>query len=342
MSPRGPAPGPDARDDDEEDEGTLHTGVAIAGRLDVAVAALVPDLSRSRATALVKEGAVTVAGQPARKPSDKVDEGTPLSVLVPAPTPLEALPQDLPITIVYEDADVVVVDKAAGMVVHPGAGHPDGTLVNALLFHVRDLSGIGGVARPGIVHRLDRGTSGLLVVAKHDTAHRALQAQFADHSAGRRYLAVTMGVPRAPSGTIQSRLARHPKDRIRFASTEGSHGKEAITHWRRRSAARGCALVECVLQTGRTHQVRVHLAEAGWPLLGDGTYAGKRRPNSLVRDLVGDRDRPMLHAWQLRFAHPADGRPCQFVVPPPPDLQAVLDRLALPVPDPQDILPRPT
>jgi len=322
--------------------GETVEGPATAGRLDVVVAALVADLSRAQAARLIRDGRVRLDEAMVRKPSTKVAEGQSVRVYLPPPMPTQAVAQDLPLHIVYEDADVVVVDKAAGMVVHPGAGHPDGTLVNALLHHVGDLSGIGGVIRPGIVHRLDRGTSGLMVVAKHDLAHRHLQAQFADHTAGRRYLAITMGAPDTPSGTIRSHLARHPTDRVRFASTDGSHGKRAITHWWRRGAAGGCGLVECALQTGRTHQVRIHLAEQGWPLLGDGMYAGRRNPNGKVRDLAGDGTRPFLHAWQLHFVHPADERPVRFVAPPPADFQAVLDRLGLTVPDPDDVAARPT
>lgn len=324
------------------DESTIVEGASVAGRLDVAVSALMPDLSRSQATRLVRDGHVQLDGVPVDKPSTKVQAGQAVRIVLPPPVPTEALPEDLPLDIVYEDGDVVVLDKQAGMVVHPGAGHAQGTLVNALLHHIGDLSGIGGVVRPGIVHRLDRGTSGLMVVAKHDVAHRHLQAQFAEHTAGRRYLAVTMGIPGRLEGTIRSSLARHPTDRLRFASTDGDQGRAAVTHWWMRGHAHGCALVECALRTGRTHQIRVHLAEQGWPLLGDRMYAGRRNPTAVVRDLEGDGSRPYLHAWQLHFAHPADERPMRFVAPPPADFQAVLDRLELAVPDPDDIAPRPT
>ena len=300
-----------------------------AGRLDAVLAARVPDLSRSRVAALVKEGRVRVDGVAVTRASAKVRPGAVAEIDVPPPRPAEAVAQALPIRIVHEDEDVVVVDKAAGMVVHPGPGHPDGTLVNALLHHVRDLSGIGGVERPGIVHRLDKGTSGLLVVAKHDRAHQALAAQFADHSAGRTYLALCVGQPPAARGVKESQLARHPTDRLRWASTD-SGGKRAVTHWCVRERAGTVVLVECRLETGRTHQVRVHLTELGLPLVGDPTYKrrNQRLPATLRRAGLAE-DRPMLHAWQLRFAHPSGGRPMVFEARPPADLSGALAAVGL-------------
>lgn len=215
-----------------------------------------------------------------------------------------------------------MIDKAPGMVVHPGAGHPRGTLVNALLHHLDDLSGIGGAIRPGIVHRLDKGTSGLLVVAKTDQAHQCLAAQFADHSAGRTYLALCAGQPALDQGTLRSQLGRHPKHRVRFASVE--HGKEAITHWAVEERLGTISAIRAVLDTGRTHQIRVHLSEAGWPLLGDPLYGRARAPAS-IRGLLPE-DRPMLHARELRLRHP-DGRDLVFHAPLPPDMQAVLEAL---------------
>lgn len=309
-----------------------------AGRLDAVLAALLPELSRSRVAHLVREGAVTVDGAVIRRPSLKVGPGAQVVVRVPEPVPDEAVPQDLPLRIVYEDEALVVVDKEAGMVVHPSPGHPDGTLVNALLHHVGDLSGIGGVQRPGIVHRLDRGTSGLLVVAKGDAAHRALAEQFARKTAGRVYLALVYGAPREDRGTFVSCLARHPTDRLRWASTDGSYGKEAVTHWEVRARAGTVSLLECELETGRTHQIRVHLSEAGHPLIGDRTY--RRRNTRLPATLRGlvDPDapveRPLLHAWQLRFTHPETGALMAFAAPPPADFTAALDALGVPVPTP--------
>jgi len=300
------------------------------GRVDAVLAEALPELSRSRCTALVRQGRVRVNGTLPARPSSKVHVGDTLEVDLPPPTPAEARPQDLPVRFVYEDEHLVVVDKDPGMVVHPGAGHPDGTLVNALLHHVGDLSGIGGVQRPGIVHRLDKGTSGLLVVAKGDAAHQHLAAQFAAHSAGRTYLALCLGAPVSDGGVIRSRLARHPRDRVRWASTlDPDHGKEAVTHWVVQGRAHGVCLVRCTLETGRTHQVRVHLTELGLPLVGDPLY--KRRGHPLpepLRGLVHD-DRPLLHAWRLHLAHPADGRPMSFEAPLPADFIAALEAVGL-------------
>jgi 23S rRNA pseudouridine1911/1915/1917 synthase len=300
--------------------------VLTPARLDAALAAALPEHSRSRLAALVKDGRVRVDGRVEVRPGFRVEPGARVELDLPEPTPVGLIAQDLPIHIVWQDADVVVIDKAPGMVVHPGAGHADGTLVNALLFHVRDLSGIGGELRPGIVHRLDRGTSGLMVVAKHDRAHRHLAEQFADHSAGREYLAICAGRPAGDAGRIASNLARHPTDRVRFASTtEPDAGRRAVTHWRvLERFDDGYLLLRCRLETGRTHQVRVHCTEAGMPLLGDPLY-GRAKPPERARDLV-DAERPLLHATKLHFQHP-DGRDLRFDAPPPPDFQAVLDAL---------------
>ena len=307
------------------------------GRLDAVVASAVPEISRSQATRLVKEGHVTVLGTTVTKPSFKVLSGTRLSVTVPPPASSETVPQDLPLDIVYQDTDVAVVHKPAGMVVHPAPGHPDGTLVNALLHHLGDLSGVGGIERPGIVHRLDRGTSGLLVVAKNDVAHRALQAQFKDRTAGRVYLAVALAQPREDSGTVRKNVGRHPTDRLRFHAFKkgGDQGKRAITHWQ--VVGRGkhdLALVRCKLETGRTHQIRVHLTSIGHPLVGDDLYQRRdRRTPRAVEDLV-EEGRTMLHAWQLTFQHPADGAPRTFVAAPPSDFLALCERAELEIPEP--------
>jgi 23S rRNA pseudouridine1911/1915/1917 synthase len=315
---------------------TRIDGVAPSdGRLDVLVGLLVDGLSRSRASTIVKEGRVTVEGLVLAKPAQTVHRGARVSIDVPDAIPDRALPQDLPIRVVYEDPDVVVVDKEPGMVVHPGAGHADGTLVNALLHHVEDLSGIGGVERPGIVHRLDRGTSGLIVVAKNDAAHHGLADQFAAHTAGRTYLAITLVAPETNSGTITSELARSPRDRMKFASTTFGGGRHAVTHWR--VLARGLdgvAMIGCQLETGRTHQIRVHMSEAGWPLAGDDVYAKRRvRTPAWLAEFLPE-DRPMLHAFRLRFTHPRDGRACQFEAPVPDDFAAALAAAELVVPDP--------
>lgn len=304
------------------------------GRLDRVLAEVVPDLSRSRLAELIRQGAVTVEGREERRPSAKVHEGARLQLQIPDPRPAEAQPQDLPLDVVYEDDALVVVHKAAGMVVHPAPGHPDGTLVNALLHHVQDLSEIGGVQRPGIVHRLDRGTSGLMVVAKTDAAHQGLSAQFAAHTAGRHYLALCMSPPSGERGTHMSQLARHPTDRFRWASTERG-GKHAVTHWAVRGRAESVALVECRLETGRTHQIRVHLTELGHPLVGDKTYRRRsiRPPDVLNVLLDPEVERPMLHAWRLHFDHPSDGEPRSFEVAPPEDFQAMMAAVRLVLPD---------
>lgn len=297
-----------------------------AGRLDSVLADAIDDLSRARIAGLIKDGQVSVEGLDSVRPSTKVDIGARIDIQVPPPEPDVAQPQDLPLEIVYQDADVVVVNKAVGMVVHPGAGHPDGTLVNALLFHVGDLSGIGGVLRPGIVHRLDRGTSGLLVAAKNDRAHQALAAQFADRTAGRTYLALVHGWPKADSGTIDRPIGRHRTQRVRFTSIDPSgEAKRAVTHYRvlgRAGQGRGKrALVECRLQTGRTHQIRVHLADEGHPLVGDALYLPRKRQPAV--------DRPMLHAWKLRFVHPTSGEPVEFEAKLPDDFGEALRRLQI-------------
>jgi len=315
----------------------LQGVAAFEGRLDTVLADAFPDLSRARAAALVKEGRVAVGDRTTLKPASRTAAGVLLTVELPDPAPASSLPQALPLTIVYQDEALVVVDKGAGMVVHPSAGHPDGTLVNALLHHVRDLSGIGGVERPGIVHRLDRGTSGLLVVAKTDAAHASLSAQFAAKTTGRRYLALCLGSPAEEAGTVRSFLGRHPRDRLRWASTDGSWGREAITHWRVVARAGTVSLLECRLETGRTHQVRVHLTEAGWPLVGDPVYKrrGRRAPASLRDFLAAHPERPLLHAWRLAFDHPDTGARMAFAADPPEDFLEALACVGLSWPLPE-------
>jgi 23S rRNA pseudouridine1911/1915/1917 synthase len=302
------------------------------GRLDVVVAGLHPEVSRTRAAIWIKEGRVQVEGRVELRPSAAIAPGASVVLDVPSPIPAMAIAQDLPLRIVDQDDDLAVIDKDPGMVVHPAPGHPDGTLVNALLFHLRGLSGIGGEERPGIVHRLDRGTSGLLVVAKHDVAHRTLAAQFARHTAERRYLALVYGIPEE-QGTIRSLLARHHRDRLKYASTDREElGKVAITHFRRIAVAGRLSLVGCRLETGRTHQVRVHMFESGFPLVGDGLY--KRKVDALpvkVRSLVESLgDRPLLHAASLSLDHPRTGERKRWVAPVHADMAAVLRALEIP------------
>ena len=252
-----------------------------------------------------------------------------MRVTVPPPVAAEPEPEDIPLAVVHEDAHLLVVDKPAGLVVHPAAGAPRGTLVNALLARVRDLSGVGGTLRPGIVNRLDRGTSGLLVVAKDDETHRALARQFAGRTVEKEYLALVLGVPRARAGTIDAPIGRDPVHRKKM-SVRAPRGREARTSYEVAEAFAGAALLRVRLHTGRTHQIRVHLASRGHPIAGDAVYGGTR-PLSLrrgaLREALLDLKRPALHATRLRFVHPATGQTVTFESPLPDDLRAVLERL---------------
>ncbi|MEI8036964.1 MAG: RluA family pseudouridine synthase [Verrucomicrobiota bacterium] len=282
-------------------------------RLDAFLAARLPDLSRSRIQVLIREQFIVVNGQPA-KPRDAVKAGDRIAIAVPEAVPLDALPQDIALEILFEDDDLVVLNKAPGMVVHPAAGNPDGTLVNALLHHCRGkLSGIGGVERPGIVHRLDKDTSGCLVVAKSDVAHQSLVSQFSGRSTMEKlYLAVTQGIPKPAQDSVFTHLGRHPVHRQKMAVVNPPGGKTAITDYQTLAAdpATLTALVLCHLHTGRTHQIRVHMLHKGTPLVGDPIYG---RP-STTSELTG---RLMLHAWRLSFNHPVTGERRQFEAPVP-------------------------
>ncbi|MCB2066471.1 MAG: RluA family pseudouridine synthase [Erythrobacter sp.] len=306
---------------------TLQGELTGAGRLDKVLADLT-DLSRERIKALIAEGKVEVDGKPATSASAKVQAGLSFSVHLPPPADPQACPQDIPITVVYEDEHLIVVDKPAGMVVHPAAGNPDGTLVNALLHHCRgQLSGIGGVARPGIVHRIDKDTSGLLVVAKSDVAHEGLAQQFADHSLERAYLAVCSGHPRPPAGTVDARLGRSDRDRKKMAviPDDARRGKHAVTHYRTLERLDHCALVECRLETGRTHQVRVHLASIGHPLVGDPVYGRDPAPLRPLLKSLGFH-RQALHAARLGFVHPVSGNRLSFSSELPADMRELIDQ----------------
>jgi len=290
-------------------------------RLDRALAAAVPTISRERLKALIRSGAVEARGTPVRDPAIKVKGDENLRVAVPTPKPAHNEPQDIPLTILFEDEHLLVVDKPAGLVVHPAAGNFDGTLVNALLHHCAGkLSGIGGVARPGIVHRIDKDTSGLLVVAKTDVAHEGLAKQFAAHSIDRRYLAIVNGTPKATTGTVDAPLARSAANRKKIAIVEGVRGKRAVTHWKRLEMLRGAALVECRLETGRTHQVRVHMASIGHPLVGDPVYGRSGKAHGKLLKDIGFH-RQALHAAELGFTHPVTKRKLSFSSPMPPDMQ---------------------
>jgi 23S rRNA pseudouridine1911/1915/1917 synthase len=302
-------------------------------RLDKALAALLPDLSRARLQALIADGALSRDGQPVASGSAKAQGGL-YRLVVPAPIEAEPQAQALPLTILYEDPYLIVVDKPAGMAVHPGPGVPDGTLVNALLHHCAgSLSGIGGVARPGIVHRLDKDTSGVMVAAKTDAAHAGLSALFARHDIERRYIALTRGAPGPSAGVIQTRIGRSPHDRKKMAVLK-SGGREAITRYKVEGlfgppAKPLAARVACELETGRTHQIRVHLASKGAPCLGDPVY-GSGVPAGPVRAAVeaAGLHRQALHASVLGFIHPVTGENLRFETPLPADMAALESALS--------------
>ena len=288
----------------------------MAERLDKVLLARHPDFSRARIEGLVKAGFVTVNGVPAEKAGQKVAASDAIDVTIPPPVPAVPEPEDIPLDVVYEDDDIVVVNKPAGLVVHPAPGHGAGTLVNALLHHCPNLSGIGGVARPGIVHRLDQDTSGLIVVAKSQPAMDGLVKAFASHrNVEKTYLAVCHGRPRLDAGRIENLIGRHPVDRKRMAIVE-RNGKVAITNWRVRAAGVRTSLLECRIETGRTHQIRVHLASLGCPIIGDRVY-GK---GALDRRLDPVPARQMLHAWRLALWHPVRNERMSFEAPVPPDM----------------------
>lgn len=297
-------------------------------RLDRFLADQLPELSRSQLKILIDDGRVRLGGQSV-KAGLRLKGGEAVTVEIPPPEPAAARPQDLPLTILYEDSRLIVVDKPAGLVVHPAAGHREGTLVNALLHHCRDLAGIGGELRPGIVHRLDKDTSGVMVATKDDAAHQHLAAQFKVHSITRRYLALIHGLPTAASGTIDLPIGRHPLQRKKM-STQSRAGRRAVTHWRvlRRYAADGLALVELTLETGRTHQIRVHLSESRMPVVGDPVYGGSQRGKALadplLRAMVRALGRQALHARLLGFSHPESGAYLEFQSPLPPELAEIV------------------
>lgn len=287
-------------------------------RLDVFLARASPQHSRARLQDLIKQGFVRLNGKSAR-PKESVRTGDIVDLEEPPTRPSQYRAEDIALNILYEDDDLLVLNKPPGLVVHPGAGHSEHTLVNALLHHCSNLSGVGGEARPGIVHRLDKETSGCLVVAKNDETHRSLSAQFAGRSVDKIYLALVSGQLRKKTGLIEASIARHPVDRARMTATE-SGGRAAKTEYRVAAESPDASLVECRIHSGRTHQVRVHLLHIGHPVLGDRTYARKR---------AGDFPRQMLHAWKLGFAHPCTGERKVFEAPPPADFEAARKNLGL-------------
>jgi len=295
-------------------------------RLDAFLAVVLPDRSRSQIQKLIKEGHVSGSGD--LRPSTPVKAGQRYRIELPEPVAATAEAENIPLTILYEDADVVVIDKPAGMVVHPGAGHARGTVVNALLYHVDDLSGVGGELRPGIVHRLDRGTSGLMVAAKNDHAHQELARQFHDREVEKEYIALVWGLVQQ-GRRIDAAIGRDPKDRQKM-STRARRARNAVTRVTRAEHLRGVSLLHVAIATGRTHQIRVHLASIGHPVAGDALYGGTRAPASrkaAARQALGSLARPALHSARLAFTHPATGARLAFEAPLPDDLLHVLQTL---------------
>ena len=303
-----------------------HDGV----RLDAFLTSALPDRSRSQIQKLIKDGLVTlcteVRGQSKElRPSTPVKTRQRFRIELPAPSPTTAEAEDLPLTILYEDADVVVIDKPPGMVVHPAAGHASGTLVNALLYHVEDLSGVGGELRPGIVHRLDRGTSGVMVAAKNDRAHQDLARQFHDREVEKEYVALVWGLVQQ-GRRIDAAIGRDPNHRQRM-STRARRARSAVTRVTKAEHLRGVSLLHVTIATGRTHQIRVHLSAIGHPIVGDSTYGGVHRHVADDVRAVQRLERPFLHAARLVFTHPTEARLMEFESPLPPDLQSVIDDL---------------
>ena len=321
---------------------SLETRAAEALRLDKALANAFPDVSRARFQALIAEGAVRVEGVPIREPRHKVKPGEALCVLLPEPAEPGPGPEAMKLSIAYEDKDLIVIDKPAGLVVHPGAGNETGTLVNALISHCGEsLSGIGGVKRPGIVHRLDKDTSGLIVVAKNDRAHHGLSEQFAAHGRDgrleRSYLAIVWGVPERQSGSIAASIGRSTANRQKMAVSRSTSARQAITHYgllETLGRPPVASLIRCRLETGRTHQIRVHMAHAGHPLLGDQVYGSGFRSSTTKlseasKAALKALNRQALHAATLGFDHPISGKPMRFESPAPADIVTLLEALRL-------------
>lgn len=298
-------------------------------RLDAFLAAAIPELTRSAVQRLIEQGQVLLDGKVV-KASYKLSAGEQVAITIPAPEPATAVAEDIDLEILFEDADVVVVNKAAGMTVHPGAGVKSGTLVNALLGHCSDLSGIGGEVRPGIVHRIDKDTTGILVVAKNDAAHEGLARQFSEHTVKRVYHALVFGSLRTDKGKIEGIIGRHPVDRKKM-SGKARHGRHAVTHWQVISRYPEVTLLKLKLETGRTHQIRVHLSEAGYPLLGDSVYGGDARLGNVkdakLKSLIRELGRQALHAKVLGFMHPCKGEYVEFTTDLSEDMQRIIDYL---------------
>ncbi len=298
-----------------EEEGGLRLDVFLARRQDF--------LSRSQIPRALAAAGILLNGK-APKASTRVRGGDEILLVIPPPSPSEVVPEDIPLKIVYEDSSLLVIDKPPGLVVHPGAGNPRGTIVNALLHHCRDLSGIGGVLRPGIVHRLDKDTSGLMIIAKSDPVHQALAADFQARRVEKLYLALVCGEMKDDEGIVALPVGRHPVER-RKMSTRSPRGKEAVTRWQVRERFGAATLVAAAIETGRTHQIRVHLTSLGYPIVGDRVYGNPKKimeiKDQSLRGRLREMKRQALHACRIAFVHPADGRPLSFLSPLPPDME---------------------
>ncbi|WP_321369649.1 RluA family pseudouridine synthase [uncultured Desulfuromusa sp.] len=302
-----------------------------AERLDTFLSECFPDISRSQLKKLIDSGKITLNGA-LTKSSNKLKGGEFIQVTLPEPEPIKALPENIPLQVLYEDQDLIVINKPAGMVVHPAAGHFHGTLVNALLYHCKDLAGIGGELRPGIVHRIDKDTSGIIVATKNDQSHRHLAAQFKDHSINRRYLALIHGFPEKSSGSIDQPIGRHPTQRKKM-SGKAKNGKRAVTHWKtlKEYHVDRLSLLELKLETGRTHQIRVHFAERNCPLVGDPLYGSKSRKAAIkdtqLRQLIDQLPGQALHAQKLGFIHPRSEKYMEFSSEMPETLANIINYL---------------
>lgn len=315
------------------DDSLIKEYVAPDGRerIDSYLARVETTLSRSRIRKLIDDGLVTIGGNPVRA-SHKMIEGEVVRVEVPPPELAEALPEDLPLEVLFEDEWLIAVAKPRGMVVHPAPGHISGTLVNALLGYVTDLSGIGGVLRPGIVHRLDKDTSGVILVAKDDATHQALQLLFKTREIRKTYLAVVLGKMEGEA-TIDQPIGRHPTDRKKMAAGEVAHSRSAVSHWRALAPLQGATLIEVGIETGRTHQIRVHLASTGHPVAGDLLYGGQKRAKGISdhrsRKILTKAPPHALHAWRLEFTHPHTGEALMLKAPLPDEMEALISKLGL-------------